>query len=188
MYKSVRNFLIGAVLCLSIGSCVTPAQVQEARQLAVDQRTALDERIDRLQQLQVEAAQAGNEEFVEAYDEQIQATNTMIERIDAALARTSHLFNEDGTWKQPEEIVDTFSPYLPAEIAAWIVMVLGIVKSISKMQEWKGAATDLVTALDAEKKDSNGLAEAFNTAGPSLRSRLSSNTKAKITKIRTANA
>lgn len=182
--NSFKKFLVGAVMCLAVGSCISPEQVQEARDVAVEQRTALDGRIDRLEELQIEAAMAGNEEFAIAYGEQIVATETMIGRIDTALEKVSHLFNADGTLKQPEEIADTFSPYLPAEIAVFLSMALGLFKSISKMQEWKGATTNLVTALDAEKKDSNGLSAALHVSGPSLRSRLSSSTKAKITTIR----
>jgi hypothetical protein len=188
MSKTTRNFLIGAVLCLGVGSCITPQEVQDARDAAVEQRTALDERIDRLEQLQIDASVAGNEEFAVAYGEQIEITEGMIEKIDTTLTKVGYLFDEDGNLKQPEEIVDRFSPLLPAEIAVWITLVLGIVKSISKMQEWKGATTDLVQALDSEKKDSNGLAEAMHKSGASFRSRLSSDTKRKVVRIRNGNA
>jgi hypothetical protein len=62
--------------------------------------------------------------------------------------------------------------------------VAGLLRSLGKTKAANDAFSSLVSALDAEKKDSNGLADALHAAGPSLRSRMPSATKAKIAAVR----
>lgn len=190
--KPIGNFMVSGLLvglgvwaAVSLSCAVFDAQsVQAARQLAVEQTDYLDARLISIQNLHAAALERGDELMVEAMEEEKEFVEKRQDQFDAAISKIDSLFNEDGTMKQPEEVIDVLSPWLPAGAGTVVGLIVGVLRGLGKTKEANDAFASLVTALDEEKGDSNGLAEAMHASGTSLRSRLPSATKAKIAVVR----
>jgi hypothetical protein len=176
---------LGVWLAVSLSCALWNAQtVQDARVLADEQIAQLDERIASIQELHDEAVARGDEEAAGRAEAEMEVAEKVQSNIENALARIDSLFNEDGTLRQPEQVVDALSPWLPAGAGTIVGVILGVLRGIGKTKEADNAFASLVKALEAEKQDSNGLSEAMHASGTSLRSRLSTDAKLRIDAIR----
>jgi hypothetical protein len=172
------------LLTLFITSCISPQEYQAYKAEALAQQTTLDARLDDLRTAQAAAIETGNIEVAQRYQEKIDFTEKLHGGVDNAMVQLDKIVDEQGQFRQPEEIITAFDPILPVGVGSIGFLVVGLLRSLGKQKEWKKDFAALVAGIEDTKKDDAEFAAAMHKAGESLRSRLPSSTKAKAKALR----
>ena len=173
-----------AILFLILAGCMSTEEVTAYKIEAEANKDLLDQRITFLEEAKTEATVVGDIELVQKYDGKIKVAEALKGGVVQAVIALDKIFTEQGQFRQPEEIVQALDPILPVGVGSIGLLVIGLLRSLSKQSEWKKNFKDLVGGIEDTKEDDPAFARALTKAGPVLRSRLPSNTLAKIKTVK----
>jgi len=183
-----KRYLIPIVAAMMLTGCMSAGEVTAYKTDIEAKQAQLQTRSEILIEAKNDALEAGDPELANKYDQKAKIAEALSGGLDTAATQLDKIVNEQGEFRQPEEIVGALDPILPVGVGSISLLVIGLLRSLGKQREWKRDFKELVGAIDDTKADNEEFAEAMHEAGESLRSRMPSATKAKIKAVRTNGA